>query len=165
MRVDVPTIRTDRLSLMPLSLADAAALVNGHVPEGARWVTGYPTDGTLVAAGFVVTAETEGRDLGPWTTYQIVRVGDGVVVGDCGFIGPPDESGDAQVGFGIAFGERNRGYASEALRGLIDWARRHSDARRIVADVHPANFDSIAVMENAGMRRTGRDERLVYYEA
>src|SRR3954469_14815232 len=95
-------IETPRLRLVPLSLPDAAALVNGHQPDTARWADGYPTDGTLVAAGFVVTAEAEGRPLGPWGTYQIVRRSDGVVVGDCGFLSAPDSHGFVHVGYGIA---------------------------------------------------------------
>src|SRR3954451_15473889 len=95
-------IETSRLRLGPLSLGDAAAMVNGHQPEDARWVAGYPTDGTLVAAGLVVTAEAEGRPLGPWTTYQMVRSADGSVIGDCGFLGPPDAQGHVHVGYGVA---------------------------------------------------------------
>jgi RimJ/RimL family protein N-acetyltransferase len=158
-------IETSRLRLVPLSLGDAAALVNGHRPPDARWAEGYPTDGTLVAAGLVIAAEAEGRPLGPWTIYQIVRRTDGVVVGGCGFLEPPDAHGHVHVGFGVAPGERGRGYAGEALRALIEWARRRPEVTRVLADAAATNLDSIAVMEAAGMRRAGSDGQLVLYEA
>src|SRR3954453_752086 len=94
-------IETQRLWLGPLSLGDPATIVNGHQPDTARWADGYPTDGTLVAAGFVVTAEAEGRPLGPWGTYQMVRRSDATVIGDCGFICPPDARGHIHVSYGV----------------------------------------------------------------
>jgi RimJ/RimL family protein N-acetyltransferase len=159
------TIEAQRLQLVPLTLADAAALVNGHQPETVRWAEGYPTDGTLVAAGFVVTAEAEGRALGPWGTYQIVRSSDGVVIGDCGFLGPPDHHGWVHVGYGVVEGERHQGYATEALTALIAWAKDRPEATRVLADTACTNLASIRVMEGAGMRRAGSDGDLVYFEA
>ncbi len=158
-------IETARLRLRPLPLDHARAILDGRRPDDARWAPGYPTDGTLVAAGLVVTEDAGGQELGPWTTYQIVRREDDVVLGDCGFFGPPDEAGDVHIGVGICVPERGQGYATEALRALIAWSRNHSEVRRVVADAALTNLDSILVMERAGMRRVGNDERLVYYAA
>jgi RimJ/RimL family protein N-acetyltransferase len=158
-------IETQRLQLVPLSLADAAALVNGHRPEYARWAEGYPTDATLVAAGLVVTAEAEGRPLAPWGTYQMIRREDGLVLGDCGFHGPPDHHGFVHVGYGVADEARSQGYATEALSGLIAWAQRRAEVTRVLADAACTNHPSLRVMENAGMRRAGSDGDLVYFEA
>jgi len=159
------TIETQRLRLVPLSLGDAAAMVNGHRPDAIRWAQGYPTDGTLVAAGLVVTAEAEGRPLGPWTTYQMHRRSDGIVIGDCGFLGPPDAQGRVQLGYGVCEPERGHGFAVEALIALIAWARSHPEITRVLADTACTNLPSIAVMEAAGMRRAGSDGQIVLYEA
>ena len=158
-------IETDRLTLVPLPVEHAKAIVHGDRPPDARWAPGYPTDGTLVGASLVVTAEAEGQDLGPWTTYQIVRRSDGRVVGDCGFFGPPDENGDVQLAYGICVPERGQGYAGEAVKALIAWARTHGSVRRILADAARTNLDSILVMERAGMERVANDEQFVYYAA
>lgn len=159
-------IETERLRLVPLGLADATAIVHGHRPAGARWADGYPTDRTLVVAGSVVTAEgrPEGG-LGPYRSYQIVRREDGVVIGDCGFLGPPDEHGDVHVGFGIADVVQGHRYAGEAVRALIAWARTQPEVARVVADVALTNIASRRVLEGAGMRRTGTAAGLVFYEA
>jgi RimJ/RimL family protein N-acetyltransferase len=87
------------------------------------------------------------------------------VIGDCGFVEPPDRQGHVHVGFTVCEAERGQGYASEALAALIEWARRHEDVTRVLADTACTNLESIAVMEGAGMRRAGSDGRLVYYEA
>ena len=165
MQLAMSPIETERLLLVPLSLADAASMVNGHVPPGARWTVGYPTERTLVRALMVLTAHDQGHDPGPFTGYQVVRRDDGTVLGDCGFDAPPDGEGTVHVGVGIAFSERHRGYASEALRAVIDWARDRPEVTRVRADAHRGNFETIRDLERAGMRRVGRDERLIHYEA
>ena len=161
----IETIETVRLRLAPLALSDAAAMINGHRPERARWVEGYPTDGSLVSACFVLTAEAEGRALGPWTAYQIARKPDGAIIGDSGFLGPPDHLGHVHLGYGIAEVAHHQAYATEALTALIAWARNRPEVTRILADTAHTNQASIRVMEGAGMRRAGSDGEIVYYEA
>lgn len=160
-----PVIETPRVRLVPLGLADAAAIVHGHRPPGARWADGYPTDATLVVAGLVVTAEGDGAGgLGPYRGYQVVRRDDGMVIGDCGFLGPPDARGEVHVGFGVA--EVAGGYrlAGEALQGLIAWAHRQEQVERVVAEAAPTNIASLRVLEQAGMRRVGEESGIVVFE-
>jgi len=158
------SIETQRLRLVPLELPCAAAMVNGHRPLGARWADGYPTDATLVAAGFVVTAEAEGRPLGPWGVYQIVRLSDEVVIGDCGFLGPPDHHGWVHAGFGVSDPQHDGPLAVEAFGALVQWARAQPGCTRVMADAACTNLVAIRVMEGAGMQRAGSDGSLVYYE-
>ena len=158
-------IRTARLDLVPLGLAEAAAIVAGHRPRGARWALGYPTEGTLVSAGILVTAESEGRPLGPFGPRQLIQRERRLVVGDCGFEGPPDSRGDVRVAFGVSPDHRRQGYACEALVGLFQWAHEQTGVQRVIADAALTNLASIRVLESAGMHRTHADESLVYYAA
>jgi RimJ/RimL family protein N-acetyltransferase len=157
-------IETHSLRLVPLDLPDAAAMVNGHRPVGARWADGYPTDATLVAAGLVVTAAAEGRPLAEWGAYQIVRRSDGVVIGDCGFLGPPDHHGWVHAGHVVVEAETEGDSAVEAFGALIAWAKARPGVTRVMADAACTHHASIRVMEGAGMRRAGSDGQLVYYE-
>ena len=158
-------IKTARLDLVPLALPIAAAIVAGARPPGARWALGYPTEATLVGASLIVTAEGTGRSPEPYGAYQVVDRETGIIVGDCGFEGPPNDESAVHVAVGIALGQRRRGYAREALEGLIRWARDRGDVERVTADTARTNADLISVLEGAGMRRYHEDESLVYYEA
>ena len=158
-------IVTKRLLLVQLGIEDAVALVDGRQPNGRPWAPGYPDDGALVSAGFVVTAAQGGSELGPFVTYQIVRRHDGAVIGACGFLGPPDETGAVRVGYGLAESARRHGYATEALRGLLDWARSQDGLTCVLADTTRTNVRSQRVMERAGMRRVGEEGELLYYMA
>jgi RimJ/RimL family protein N-acetyltransferase len=158
-------LRTQRLELSPLDVRDAEALVTTGRPPGRRMADGYPTDATYVAAGMVVTAAAENRDLGPYTTYQIVRQLDGVVIGDCGFHGTPTDDGAVEIGYNIAASCERRGYASEAVEALIGFALIQHGVKRVRAETTRANQASRRVMEKAGMRLAHADGELLTYEA
>jgi RimJ/RimL family protein N-acetyltransferase len=158
-------IVTRRLLLVQLGVEEAVALVDGRGSERRQWAAGYPNDGALVAAGLVMTAAQRGRDLGAFGTYQIVRRRDGSVIGACGFFGPPDETGAVRAGFGLAESARGNGYATEALKSLLDWAGAQDGLTCVLADTSRANVASQRVMERAGMRRVGEDGELLYYMA
>jgi GNAT superfamily N-acetyltransferase len=116
-------IVTRRLLMVQLGVEEAVALVDGRGGNDRPWAPGYPDDGALMAAGFVMTAAQHGRDLGPYGTYEIIRRSDGAVIGAAGFQGQPDDTGSVRVGYGIAESARGHGYATEALRALLQWAR------------------------------------------
>ncbi len=158
-------LETPRLRLVALALDEAAAMLDGLRPDRDRWTPGYPTGSNLVAAGYVVTAAAQGYDLGPWTVYQLVRKQDGRVVGGLGFFGPPDDAGDVDVGFSEPPELRAEGYAAEGLRALIAYAKAQPEVRRVLADTAVTNRRVNTVLAAAGMRRSGSDGRLVFYEA
>ena len=58
-----------------------------------------------------------------WQTCWLIVERDAQVgIGLAGFKSPPDDEGLSEVDYGIAPDWQNRGYMSEALRGLLDWA-------------------------------------------
>jgi RimJ/RimL family protein N-acetyltransferase len=155
-------IETERLRLVPLAAADAAAMVEGVRPEGANWCEGYPMEGTLVAAGMLLKAEAEGQPFGPFVSHQIVRVADGMVIGDVGFDGPPDADGDLHIGCGLCVPARGQGYAREAVRALIDWAHRQPGIRYVNAEA--ATPEAKRLLRAVGMQPFDQRARLVYFQ-
>lgn len=85
----------------------------------------------------------------PWTGYLFLA--NGKLVGNGGFVGPPDQDGTVEIGYEIAPEYRNRGHATRAVRKLIELAF-HSGAKRVVAHSLPLPNASNAVMAKAGMR-------------
>ncbi|MBI5106535.1 MAG: GNAT family N-acetyltransferase [Solirubrobacterales bacterium] len=139
-----------RLRLALRTPADIRDLLDGR--GGATpWASGYPLDGTLVAAAMQAELHERGIDPGPFGQYRVIRREDDVVIGDIGFHQPPDELGEVSVGFGIVPEARGRGYATEALRTLLEWALRHPDVRAVHADTDLVNLASQRVLVKAGM--------------
>jgi RimJ/RimL family protein N-acetyltransferase len=157
---------TPRLRIVPIPYEDAEAMLHGRRPAEDRWAPDYPTDSTLVAAGVVVTAVAEGRDLGPFGSYQIIRRADEMAVGGCGFVlGGPDEHGCVQVSFSLVGSAEGHGLAPEAMEALIAFAKELPGVRRVVAETAQTNTAGLEVYEQAGMRLAGWDGELVLLEA
>ena len=86
----------------------------------------------------------------------IIERTSGAFVGQIGFHGAPGYNGlgaaDAvELGYAVEEAYRGRGYATEAARGMIGWARSRG-IDRILASVAPHNAASLAVVRRLGMR-------------
>jgi len=77
------------------------------------------------------------------------------VVGLIGFHGRPDASGRAEVGYEIFEPFRRRGYATEAVLGLLAWAARRHRVRTFVAAIAPDNEPSMRLARRIGFRQVG----------
>ena len=156
-------LQTTRLELVLLEPDVARALAAGMNDNGHRWAPGYPMASSLLRAELTAAAAAGGRPLGGFGTYQVVRRSDGAVIGDVGFLGPPDATGAVSIGCAITEGARRQGYATEALGALLAWAREQSGLTCVLADTTRANLGGQKLLERAGMHPVGADGELLYY--
>jgi ribosomal-protein-alanine N-acetyltransferase len=150
-------IDTDRLHLTPLTPDEAHAIMEGR--ESPDYAPGYPAEGTLVAAAIVATA---GEELGPWTMYQARTREEGRVVAGLGFIAPPDEAGEARIGFSETEEARAEGYTAEAVGALVSLAKREG-ARLVVAET--ADPRAAEVFLEAGLEQVSVCGGLRHFQA
>ncbi|MBT2445033.1 GNAT family N-acetyltransferase [Streptomyces sp. ISL-36] len=155
-------LTTERLLLHPLTVAEAERIVAKDPATHDRWAEGYPAEGDMAGArGFLDRCGAQG-DPGVFRAYEIRRREDGLAVGGIGFHGPPDGERFVTVGYGLTPSVRGRGYATEALRALLACAREQG-AAGAKGDADLGNVASQRVMEAAGMRYVGEDERLRHF--
>ncbi|MBH1938770.1 GNAT family N-acetyltransferase [Streptomyces sp. AV19] len=154
---------TERLVLHPLTADDARRLVARRPAADDRWAPGYPTDGDVESARDFLDHCAATGDPRPFGDYEIRRRSDGLVIGSLGFHRPPGAERTVTIGYGVVAPARGKGYATEALRGLLALAREHG----VVCVKGDADLDNVAsqrVMARAGMRAVGEDARVRYYE-
>jgi RimJ/RimL family protein N-acetyltransferase len=156
-------LHTPRLELVLLEPDSARALAAGRTANGRPWASGYPLGSTLLSAELTAAAAAQRRPLGEFGMYQLVRRADGCVIGDVGFMGPPDDTGAVLVGCAITEDARGQGYATEALSALLDWASRQSGLTCVLADTTRSNLASQRLLERVGLHRIGEDGELLYY--
>ena len=156
-------LHTTRLELVLLEPEAARELVAGLVRNGHVWAPGYPMASSLLRAELTAAAAAGGHPHGGFGTYQVVRREDGAVIGDLGFLGPPDGTGAVHVGCGIIEGARRQGYATEALTALLAWAREQNGLTCVLADTTRANVGGQRLLERVGMHPVGEDGELLYY--
>ncbi|NDZ77257.1 GNAT family N-acetyltransferase [Streptomyces sp. SID10853] len=153
---------TARLVLHPLTVDEAERLVAGRAAEGDRWAAAYPTAGDISAARRFLAACAAGGAPHPGA-YEIRRRGDAYAIGGVDFHGPPDEEGSLTIGYGLVPAAQGKGYASEAVRAVLNSARARGFTR-VKGDADHENAASHRVMTAVGMTLTGQDERVKYYE-
>ena len=77
------------------------------------------------------------------------------VVGSIGFHGQPDAEGRLEVGYSVDPPYRRRGYASESVKALFDWAHRERGTTRFVASISPSNEASLNLTAAYGFHKVG----------
>jgi RimJ/RimL family protein N-acetyltransferase len=91
-----------------------------------------------------------------WFQFGLEAKEAGGLIGDCGLRIDPANTRLGQVGYTIAAEHWGRGYASEALRGLVDFAfRTLPNLHRLAADADPRNRASLRVLVKCGFRQEG----------
>ena len=78
-----------------------------------------------------------------------------LVIGSCGFKGPPGTDGIVEIGYGLAPGYRGRGFATEAAQALVTYALDCERVRTIRAHTLPEPNASARVLAKCGFRRFG----------
>ncbi len=91
----------------------------------------------------------------PWNGYLFVDRGfidPGVatLVGNGGFHGPPNDLGEVEIGYEVAGEFRNRGYATEAVRGFVNFAFSDPHVRAVVAHTLAEKNASNSVLARVG---------------
>jgi RimJ/RimL family protein N-acetyltransferase len=156
---------TSRLVLHPLTAEEAARLVGGTPGPGDHWADGFPTEGDRDGARMYAKATAAGEaPPGPFVCYRIDSRRDGAAIGTIGFYGPPDEDGRVIVGYGLVPPSWGNGYATEALRVLVELCRAHGSVTAIDADTDHDNHASQRVLAKNGFHVVRQDRDLIYYE-
>ena len=82
--------------------------------------------------------------------YLVESRADAEPLGMCGLL-RRDSHPDVEIGFAFLPRARGRGYALEAARASLDFARRTLGITRIVALAKPGNHASIYILESIGL--------------
>ncbi len=148
-------VSTERLELRPLPAAAAAALPGDRAAAagliGAGLPDEWPQPDLLDALPMQAAASPPDEVFGVWV---MVERESGLVVGDIGFLGPPDQ-GSMEIGYAVVPSRRRLGYAAEAAAALTAWAFAQPGVRRLTARCLPGNLGSIRTLERTGFRRDG----------
>ncbi len=154
-------IATDTLHLRPLSPAELLALREGDEQFAAESRL-KPADGlrAMLVSDDVSPAWLErlhaAVDRDPWQFgYVVLEKMTGVAVGMAGFKGAPDKDGVVEIAYGIAPAYRGLGYATEAAKGLVEFASADERVRRICAHTLPERNASTFVLTKAGFELRG----------
>jgi RimJ/RimL family protein N-acetyltransferase len=96
---------------------------------------------------------------GGWMQLSVEERGTGQLVGDVGLSPAEDEPGVIKIGYTMSPTFQGRGYATEAVAALVDYAFDRLGADVVRAYASADNLPSIRVAEKVGMQLIERFER------
>jgi ribosomal-protein-alanine N-acetyltransferase len=159
-----PVVRTSRLELSPLSADAIDALLQA---DGAqlRSLTGAEFPRPVAPPPYMAESLPLVRDRlridsaeAQWWNWLIVRRDTREAVGSVAFGGKPDPTGAVLIGYAMYPGREGQGYATEAVRAMMDWAFAQPGVKVLRALAPVWNTPAVHVAEKVGMRPVASDE-------
>ena len=151
-------LRTEHLTLRPLPPEAAALLPRDRASAAAILAASLDPEWPLPDILDLMPAHAlRGSAEAPYGIWVMIETRTNAVVGDIGFLGPPDEMGELETGYSVIPSRRRRGYATEALNALVGWALDHPTVTAVVAGTDPDNDVSQRVLGRAGFAQTRED--------
>jgi RimJ/RimL family protein N-acetyltransferase len=155
-----PAIVTARLRLEPLRPESIRALIAGDrrsAERAARVELPAEFPDAHDVAGFL-PVQLRRMEQAPhrteWTVRLMVLRRPRLAVGHIGFHGPPELVGRAEIGYTVFAEHRRRGYATEAVRALVDFAAAHRQPS-VFLSIGSSNVPSLAIARRLGFHQVG----------
>ena len=89
-----------------------------------------------------------------WFQFAVELKETGQLIGDCG-LKTEEDGWQAEIGFTLSREHQGKGYASEAVSRLLDYAFGDLRLHRVIAIADQENAPSVALLERLGMHREG----------
>jgi RimJ/RimL family protein N-acetyltransferase len=125
-------------------------------PEVARyqsWVEPFPLS---LAEQFLTELAGEHPDTpGEWFQFAVALRGSDELIGDCGAHVLMEDPRQVEIGYTFAPAAQGHGYATEAVRRLLDYLLIERGKHRVIASCDDRNTRSSALLRRVGMRREG----------
>ena len=147
-------VETSRLHIIPLNYGELRKYLeaNNHL----EMLMGLTSTNRLISPGIKEMVETftlphvkrsHGKDYLFYTFWLVIDRSMNTIVAELGFKGTPGKDGDIEIGYGTMPGFEKRGYMTEAVSGMLDWAASRPDVRIMLAETDDDNLASIRIVQ------------------
>jgi RimJ/RimL family protein N-acetyltransferase len=157
----IEPLRTERLELIPATLELADADLHNRMEFIHQlkacvldsWPPPLNDENSMKYTRDYLRANPEAVGWAAW--YFVAKKHKPVVVGQGGFKGVP-AAGAVEIGYSLLPVFQKQGYALEAVAALLEWAFRHEEVDRVVAETLPELAPSIRLLEKSGFTNIGK---------
>ncbi|MEL6584534.1 MAG: GNAT family protein [Pseudomonadota bacterium] len=145
----MPTIRTDRLILRAPEVQDLAPYTAYRMSERVALASGTMTEFEANRSFMELVGHWTARGFGRW----VIALDDASAgIGHTGFLQMTPDTVPEHTWTLWSAEYEGQGYATEAARAALDYARAHLGLSQVQANVYPANTASLRVAERLGAR-------------
>ena len=158
-------LHTRRLHLRRLEPEDAAAMsAYRGLPEVARYQS-WETFGVEDAAQLIADQLTvQPADPDSWLQLMIILAESGLPIGDCGIHFPSTSAQQVELGITLDPRYQNRGFASEALEGVLSYVFGRLNMHRVSATTDVENKAAQNLFQRLGFRREAHFSEHVWFK-
>ncbi len=151
----LPVLESEDLLLRKPARKDAEDIFRyASDPEVARYVLWDPHRSISETRAFISFLRSRIRAGSP-SSWVVTLKETGTVIGTIGFIWCSSENRSAELGYSFSREHWNHGYATQALKTVIDASFRSMPLNRLEAQYDVRNPASGRVMEKSGLRQEG----------
>lgn len=136
-------IETNRLKIYAASQENMEAFIEAQTVEILKSAYTEMLNGCLA-----------NPDQWDWYAIWMIELKDGTHIGELCFKGLSAD-GIAEIGYGISEEYQNKSYATEAVKGVLEWAFSRSEVTAVEAETDPDNTASKRVLEKCGFALNG----------
>lgn len=155
---------TERLLLRDITIDDKLAIFDYRSDSETNKFQSWIPETLEDVDSFIQRNNKEFNQPESWYQVLITDKETKAVIGDVGihFFG----SENLQVELGITLNKNfhGKGYASEALKGVINFLFNDLKKHRIMASINPDNIDSLNLMERIGFRKEGHFVKSLFWK-
>lgn len=156
-------LESKRLILRPISLDVINEVFeyrsNAEVNKYQGWIPGSRAE----VEDFINKTSMQINEPGTWFQFVIVEKPTQRIIGDLGIHFPDDDHKQAELGITLHKDFQKLGYATEAMKRIIDFLFFELHKRRIVTSIDPANENSIRLVERIGFLKQTHTSDTIYY--
>ena len=151
----IPILETDRLILRRMKIADYADMYEySCLDEVTKYLLWNSHPNTRYTRDYLAYIQSQYR-AGAFYDWAVVHKETDKMIGTCGFARLDFENNSAEIGYVLNPAFWRKGYATEAVRKIIDFGFHTLNLHRIEARYIVGNEVSRRVMEKSGMTFEG----------
>jgi len=157
-------LETERLLIRDIILDDKLAIFNYRSDAEANKFQSWIPKTLEDVEQFIERNNKEINQPESWYQVLITEKDTKAVIGDIGIHFFGAENLQTELGITLNKDFQGRGYASEALKGVINFLFSDLKKHRIMASVDPENIDSLKLMERIGFRKEGHFVKSLFWK-
>lgn len=146
-------LQTERLLIRPIGINDAEAVFKYKSSKEITKFQGKSFDSIDEVKELINSNPTEMNIEDTWYQLVLIKRDSNEVIGDIGmhFIGP--ENMQLELGITIAQKHHKMGFASEAIKALLEYAFQKLNKHRVIASLDPENSASVSLFKSLNFRK------------
>ncbi len=146
-------IETNRTLLRPITAEDNESIFRYRSDAETNKYQGWIPKNLVEVDTFIAKNPKEFNLPESWFQLVIIENESQSIIGDIGvhFIGT--DNYQCEIGCTLSKVQQGKGYATESLKGVINYLFNSLNKHRIVTSIDPENIASIQLMERLGFRK------------